>query len=121
MLPYITYNETMDIVIDKIAIWTANFQNGLTVRKNPAGLRYKTEDGVYAIADKPIYRFAKDYKVGKTRYTLFVRTFDDNVGVVEKALDKVAKGLKEDFVKEKIANADVYNFEYLDFNIKGEK
>lgn len=121
MLPYITYNETMDIVIDKIAIWTANFQNGLTVRRNPKGLRYKNDNGIFAVADKPITRVAKDYKAGKTRYTLFVRTFDDNIGNIEKALDKVAKGLKEDFVKEKIANADVYNFEYLDFNIKGEK
>ena len=111
----------MDIVIDKIAIWTANFQNGFTVRKNPLGLQYKTDEGVVCASDKPLYRYAKDFKAGKTRYTLFVRTFDDNGSNVEKALDKIAKGLKEDFVREKIANASVYNFEYLDIKYEKEK
>lgn len=111
----------MDIVIDKIAIWTANFQNGFTVRKNPLGLKYKTEEGLLCVSDKTIYRYAKDYKAGKTRYTLFVRTFDDNGVKVEKELDKIAKTLKEDFVKEKIANASVYNFEYLDIKLKGDE
>ena len=111
----------MDIIIDRIAIWTANLQNGFTVRKNPMGLKYKTQAGVYNVSNQTIYRYAKDYEVGKTRFTLFVRTFREDWANVEKELDKVAKKLKEDVVKAKIANADVYNFEYLDFNIKGEK
>ena len=111
----------MEIIIDKIAIWTADYYlGGFQVRKMPVGIVYTTDSGIKVKSDKPIYRYAKDYVVGKTKFILFVRSFRDDKNI-EKELDKVAKELKEDFVKEKIIGASAINFNYLDKYIKGDE
>lgn len=111
----------MEIIIDKIAIWTADyFKSGFQTRQMPIGMSYTTKTGIKSRSDKNIYRYAKDYTVGKTKFILFVRSFR-NTNEIEKELDKVAKSLKEDFVKEKIAGASAINFNYLEEYIKGEK
>lgn len=110
----------MEIIIDKIAIWKANLSNKFTVREMPLGTRYLDETtGIYIMSDKPMYRYAKNYKKGKTTFCLFVRTYRDDKVAIETELDKIAKTITEDYAK-KINNlATVQNFEYLSEKLKG--
>lgn len=70
---------------------------------------------------KIMYRYAKTYKVGKTEYVLFVRTFNASTEEVEKELDKVAKEIKEDYAKKQVTGATPDYFEYLNKYVKGEE
>lgn len=121
IVPYNTYNEIMEIIIDKIAIWKTTFhKETFTVREHPTGTRYLNEANIYCISDKPLYRYAKNYKVGKTEFLLFVRTFNGDKKVVEKQLDEVAKTVKESEAKKAIM-ASANDFEYLDKLMKGNR
>lgn len=111
----------MEIIIDNIAIWKADFHKGYTVRTIPTNSPYKTKDGEAKISDKLMYRYAKNYKVGKTEFVLFVRTFNSKMDKVEKELDAVAKKVTEKKAKEVIAMATMTNFEYLNEYLKGAK
>ena len=74
----------MEIIIDKIAIWKSDFhKEKYTVREMPLGIKYRNELGIASVSDKVIYRYAKNYKVGKTDYLLFVRTFSNDKDAVE--------------------------------------
>lgn len=110
----------MEIILDRIAIWKADFHKGYTVRTIPTHTRYQ-EKGVFAYSDKLMYRYAKNYKVGKTEFCLFVRTFRDDKNSVETELDKVAKTIKEDYAKKIAMLSTVENFEYLNESLKGDK
>ena len=114
------YDKTMEIILDRIAIWKADFHKGYTVRTIPTHTRYQ-ENGVFSYSDKLMYRYAKNYKVGKTEFCLFVRTFRDDKNGVETELDKVAKTIKEDYAKKIAMLSTVENFEYLNEFLKGDK
>lgn len=111
----------MEIVIDKIALWTADFQDGYSVRKMPVGVRYKASSGEMVLSDKPIFRYAKTYERDGVKFLLFVRTFRDNMAVIEKELDEVAESLETNFIREALSRCTMYNFEYLNNNLKGEE
>lgn len=108
----------MEIILDRIAIWKANFHKGYTVRTIPTNTRYLNK-GVFALSDKIMYRYAKNYKVGKTEFCLFVRTFRDDKNKVEAELDKVAKTIDEIYAKKIALLSTVENFEYLNEFLKG--
>lgn len=109
----------MEIIIDKIAIWKSDFhKETYTVREMPLGIKYRNELGIASVSDKIIYRYAKNYEVGKTDYLLFVRTFSNDKDAVEKRLDEVAKTIKEAEAKKAIM-ASQDDFIYLDKTLKG--
>ena len=108
----------MEIIINKIAIWKATFHKGYTVRIVPVGTRYLNKANIFGVSDRKMYRYAKNYKVGKTEFCLFVRSFEEDKDGIEKELDKVAKTVTEAKAKEAVmASAD--NFVYLDKYLKG--
>lgn len=120
MVSFWYYIQTMEIIIDNIAIWRADFHEGYTVREIPPNTQYQDKDGLMKFSDKKMYRYAKNYKVGKTAFVLFVRTYEKNKAKVEKRLDEVAKTVDE---KEalKMSVAMPSNFDYLNIFLKGEK
>lgn len=109
----------MNIYLDRVAIWLPIGTDELSVRPMPAGIEYLANGTmVFKKADKTLYRYAKNYKVGKgktaTAYSLFVRTFEPDSAVVEKALDVIAESMTKEFVDSSIAGATFENFNYLD-------
>lgn len=110
----------MEIILDRIAIWKADFHKGYTVRTIPTNTRYQNK-GVFLLSDKLMYRYAKNYKVGKTEFCLFVRTFRDDKKGVESELDKVAKTIDEAYAKKIATLSTIENFEYLNEFLKGDK
>lgn len=111
----------MEIIIDKIGIWKADFHKGYTVRVVPSGIRYSDKTGIIKMSNNKIFRYAKNYKVGKTEFVLFVRTFLDNKAEVESQLDAVAKKITEKYAREVCARATVNEFDYLNEYLKGDK
>lgn len=110
----------MEIILDRIAIWRADFHKGYTVRTIPTNTRYQ-DKGIYLKSEKIMYRYAKNYKVGKTEFCLFVRTYRDDKKGVEAELDKVAKTVTEDYAKKIAVLSTIENFEYLNEFLKGDK
>ncbi len=106
----------MYIVLDKIAIWRPLGFDKLMTRPSPLGEKYQTVDSpVFKLATKPLIRYAKDYKIGKIEYSLFVRTFCEDEKAVEKALDAAAKKLDKAYVLEAVYGATMTEFKYTDF------
>lgn len=106
----------MDIILNKIAIWRAYGSETINARPAPLGTRYREVDSpIYKNANKQMVRYAKDYSIGKIKYCLFLRTFCEDIEVVEKALDSVAAKLEKTYVLENTHNADLNNFVYTDF------
>ena len=107
----------MDIIIDNIALWRGKINDAFTVRTSPIGTRYKDAKGANQIAVKPVYRYAKTYKVkdgdSELRVSLFVRTFCTDAKKVEKRLDEVAKTIKPAQARKVITNPTYTAFEYL--------
>lgn len=111
----------MDIIIDRIAIWQAKPTEGFTIREVPIGTRYRDHNNVYVISDKLMFRYAKNYKVGKTNFCLFARTFRDDESAIESELDKVAKTIDEAYAKKVEAEATLSKFEYTNSYLKGAR
>lgn len=111
----------MDIIIDRIAIWQAKPTKGFTIREVPAGTRYRDHNNVYCVSDKVMYRYAKNYKVGKTDFCLFARTFRDDATAIETELDKFAKTIDEAYAKKVVAESTLSKFEYTNTYLKGDK
>lgn len=109
----------MEIIIDKIGIWRADFHEGYTVREIPSYTPYQDKDGLMKRSDKTMYRYAKNYKVGDTPFVLFVRTYENNKKKVEKKLDEVAKTVDEQTAI-RMSFAMPSGFEYLDVFLEGE-
>lgn len=107
----------MDIILNKIAIWKAHGSKKLTKRVAPTGTQYlEPNSPIYRNAnDKSIIRYAKDYKIGKINYSLFLRTFSEDQTTVEKALDAVAAKLEKAYVLEATHAAGFDNFVYTNF------
>ena len=120
MVSFWYYIQTMEIIIDNIAIWRADFHEGYTVREIPPNIAYQDKDGLMKRSDKIMYRYAKNYKVGDTAFVLFVRTYESSKKKVEKQLDTVAKKVDEKKAL-KFKGALPSNFDYLNIYLKGEK
>ena len=111
----------MDIIIDRIAIWQAKPTEGFTIREVPIGTRYRDRNNVYCISDKLMYRYAKNYKVGKTDFCLFARTFRDDATAIEVELDDFAKTVSEEYAKKVVEESTLSKFEYTNAYLKGDK
>lgn len=114
----------MDIIINRVALWSPKLGDGLTARRNPIGTKYRTKDSsVYQISKTPVYRFAKNYELGGEKYCLFARTLSDEPAKVENDLDKVAKKIDKAYItRTKVAiSADPMNFEYTDYYVLEDK
>lgn len=109
------YYWSMDIILNKIAIWRPCNSNKLNKRLSPAGTRYR-EDGnpVYKTSNEPLVRYCKDYAIGKIKFSLFVRTDKENDKKVEKILDTYAKELSKEEVLEYLTESRDMNFVYAD-------
>lgn len=111
------YNEAMEIIIDKIALWRPKINDAFTVRTSAIGTPYRDKNGARQIATKPIYRYAKTYtlKDGKEelKFSLFVRTLCTDSAAVQEALDAAAKKVTAKQVREAITNPVYSAFEYL--------
>lgn len=108
----------MEIIIDKIGIWKADYHKGFTIKEVPSGMRYFDKTCICKLSNNKMYRYAKNYKVGKTEYVLFVRTFNNNTAEVEKQLDKVAKTITESYAREVCLKATLEEFDYLNEYVK---
>lgn len=109
-------NEIMDIVLNQIAIWQAWGFKELTSRKHPLGTRYREPDGVvYKEASRAMNRYAKDYEVEGSPFSLFVRTFCDDKNIVERALDSIAKKITKEYALQATAKAGLDSFQYTPF------
>lgn len=88
----------------------------MNVRKDPMGQKYRDPNGVvYKIANKPLFRYAKDYVVKKVEFSLFLRTDCDNEKLVEDALDTYAKQITKEFALNATARSTIDNFEYTPY------
>lgn len=106
----------MDIILNQIAIWKPCGAKTLSIRKSPTGQKYREPNGVvYKIANKPLFRYAKDYTVKKVAFSLFLRTECDNEKLVENALDTYAKQITKEYALNATATATIDSFEYTPY------
>lgn len=113
------YDEDMDIILNKIAIWRPCGSNKLNKRLSPAGTRYlKNSDPVYKTSDTPLVRYCKDYIIGKIKFSLFVRTDKEDDKKIEAELDACAKSITKEQALEYLSESVGMNFVYLDSYLK---
>lgn len=113
----------MDIIVNKVAIWRPKLMDELTIHEHPIGTAVLDEEtNLFTEVDKPLYRYAKNYTIGKganaLKYCLFVRSFDNDSKGVEKQLDKVAKGITEEQAKGILFKPEYNDFEYLSIKLE---
>lgn len=116
------YKESMEIIIDNIALWRPKMSDTFTVRTHAIGTPYKTRDNAYEKAKKPLYRYAKSYTVadGKAElgFSLFVRTLNSDAKAVERQLDAAAQKVTPAQVREVITNPVESAFSYLNIYLE---
>lgn len=106
----------MDVIINQVAIWQPCGAKKLHARKMPVGIKYREPNGViYKIANKVLTRYAKDYSIGKTKFSLFVRSDSDDEKTVENFMNVCAKDMTADYVKNAIAGSSSEKFEYTPY------
>lgn len=112
----------MDIILNQIAIWRPFGSDKMLKREAPRGQSFKVA-GSPAIqsSDLPLLRYAKDYERFGAKFCLFVRTFEADETVAEKALDNTAKSLKKTEILQGVAGAGNSNFVYTDKFLGGAK
>ena len=113
------------IILDKVAIWRPCVVDELSVRAEPIGRSHQV-GSVIVKSDKPIFRYSKNYKIGKgestIKFCLFIRTHSDAEKSIETFLNKVAKKVDKELAQKMNDDPVFTNFEYLDeFYKKGEK
>lgn len=117
-------DEDMDIIINRVAIWSPKASDKLTTRRNPIGSAYRTKDSnIVQGAETPVYRFAKNYEVDGQKFCLFVRTLKNDAATIEKELDDAAQKFDKDYIsKVKVLfSANPLHFEYTDYYILEDK
>lgn len=113
----------MNIVLNQIAIWHPCGAGKLAKRLSPIGqVYYEQGNPVAKFAKQPLVRYAKDYEVEKVRFSLFVRTNNDNENLIEKSLDQYAKTLSKGEVLGYLSECQNMDFVYTfaTLNQKGE-
>lgn len=117
-------DEDMDIIINRVAIWSPKASDKLTTRRNPIGSAYRTKDSnIVQGAETPVYRFAKNYEVDGQKFCLFVRTFKNEATTIEKEMDIIANKIDDKLIsKVKIQiSIDPMQFEYTDYYVLEDK
>lgn len=114
-------DKNMEIIINEVALWRPNLHDGFTIKKHGIGTAY-IDGNEKKVADKIIYRYAKNYSVGKGDnalfFCLFVRTFETAGEKVEHQLDEIAKTIKEKEVREIITGSKFLAFKYLEASLE---
>lgn len=86
--------------INELAMYMPIANDGLDVKALSPGYAYKQNRLIIrSKIDNPVNRYAKNYTVGKKKYSLCFITHDNNVERVEKWLDTQADKLKESDVE----------------------
>lgn len=112
----------MDIILNQIAIWKPCLAKELSIRKSPKGERYREPGGmIYKQAAEPLVRYSKCYAVDGVEFSLFVRTFCEDKGKVEAALDYYAAKITKEYCLNAVAKADMQNFEYTPFVLEDKQ
>lgn len=116
----------MNIILDRVAVWLPQTVDGLLVRAMPAGTTYLTKDSlVYKQATQPLYRYVKNYEVGrgknKVKFCLFVRSFEKDGKVVEAELDRISAELPKEYVEKELTGATFESFAYTDYYLKDKE
>jgi len=111
----------MDIILNQIAIWSPCGAKEINIRPSPVGERYRNQNvTAYQTAAKPLIRYAKDYTVGKVKFSLFVRTFSANADAVEAELDRYAKEITKEYALNAASSASTASFTYTPYAINVE-
>ena len=112
------------LILNRVAIWQAKYTDDLTMRPSPAGRIY-FENGVAKTSDKTMFRYAKNYKVGKgktaIKFCLFMMTFSESEKQIEQFLDDIAKTIDIAYAQKILLTSSIANFEYLDEYFGGKK
>jgi hypothetical protein len=116
----------MNIILDRVAVWLPQNVDGLLVRKAPPTTAYLTKDSlVYKQATQPLYRYVKNYEVGRgkdrVKFCLFVRSFEKDRKVVEAELDRISAELPKEYVKKELNGATFESFAYTDYYLKDKE
>lgn len=112
----------MDIILNQIAIWRPFGSEKILKREAPLGQSFKIAGNpVIQSSQKPLFRYAKDFSRFGVKFCLFVRTFEEDITAVEKALDDAAKSLKKAEILNGTSEAGNNSFVYLDKFIGGAK
>lgn len=95
----------------------------LNKRIAPAGERYrKRGTNIYQVSQKPLFRYAKDYQIGKgksaVKFCLFVRVAEESDDMVEAELDRIAKEISKEEALKATLNATIHDFTYTQYFIE---
>jgi len=105
------------LIINRVAIWQAKNIDEFMARPYPAGRTY-FENGIAKTSDKTMFRYGKNYKIGKgksaIKFCLFVVTFSDAEKKVETFLDGVAKTIDAGYAQKVLLTSSLSGFEYTD-------
>jgi hypothetical protein len=115
----------LEIYLNRLAVWKPIGVDGISVRPSPSGVSYLTKDSlVYKQSDGPLYRYAKNYEVGKgknkIKFSVFLRT-DRTDDQIEAEIDEIAKTIPQDYIEKAINDATSTNFIYTDHYIKDKE
>jgi hypothetical protein len=116
----------MNIILDRVAVWLPQNVDGLLVRKAPPTTTYLTKDSlVYKQATQSLYRYVKNYEVGRgkdrVKFCLFALSFEKDGKVVEAELDRISAELPKEYVVKELTGATFESFAYTDYYLKGKE
>jgi hypothetical protein len=105
------------LILNRVAIWQPKNKDDFGIRPVPPGRTY-SENSIYRVSEKLMYRYAKNYKVGKgktaVKFCLFVITRSDAGKKVESFLDSVAQTIDQGYAQKIVATSSMGAFEYTD-------
>ena len=117
----ITMNK---LILNRVAIWQPKNLDVFMGRPHPAGRIY-FENGIAKLSDKMMFRYGKNYQVGKgksaIKFCLFLHTFSDAEKKIESFLDDVAKTIDAGYAQKVLMTSSMAGFEYTDDYYGGEK
>lgn len=120
LTPIKRQDGSMDIIINRVAVWQPQISDGLVMRKHSIGTIYKRKDSeIYERSTAPIFRFAKNYEKDGQKFCLFCRVFVNEPAVIENELDKIAEKLDDSYIRriKVIVANNPMDFEYTDYYV----
>lgn len=94
--------------INQLAIWLPMKGEGLLVKAFNTGYPYMDGSIINrSTLTKPVYRYAKNYIKGKTKYSLCLISHESNTENMMDFMDEQAAKLKESDIKPKFTLLDV--------------
>lgn len=112
------------LILNQVAIWRPKLNDGFSVRKSPSGRIY-FENNIAKTTQRPTYRYAKNYTVGKgksaVKFCLMIMSEINSEKVFEKFLDDTSKKIDLSLAQRVLITSTESNFEYTDFKYKENK